>query len=142
LQAFIELNGVAQKALSVKFFTLVFPHIFTIYLIHGFIFWSIGSMLCVFLSTKGVTYSLNIAIVALVCYTTLVLILPILTPVVETLGKNVTGNIWRYASEKPAPRRPTIYPFKKDLLLVRSEEEKENEKERADIEKDGVGSNL
>jgi len=99
-------------------------------------------MLCVFLSTKGVTYSLNIAIVAVVCYSVLVLSLPILTPVVETLGKNVTGNIWRYANEKPAPRRSTLYPFKKDLLLVRSEEEKENEKERADIEKDGVGSNL
>ena len=99
-------------------------------------------MLCVFLSTKGVSYSLNIATVAVVCYSVLVLSLPILTPVVETLGKNVTRNIWQFASEDSAPRRPTLYPFNKDLLLILSEEEKMNEKERVDIERDGVGRNL
>jgi hypothetical protein len=115
-------------------FTFFFAHIFTIYLIHGFVFWSVGSMLCVYLSSKGFNYSLNVALVALVCYSLLALSLPILTPLVETLGKNVTINVWRHASEEPAPRRPTLYPFTKDLLLARSEEARESPNEGVDVE--------
>jgi hypothetical protein len=38
MQALVEINPVMQKTFSVKFLQLIFPHIFTIYLIHGFIF--------------------------------------------------------------------------------------------------------
>ena len=118
-QALVELSPLVQKALSFKFFVYVFPHIFTIYLIHGFIYWSLGAMICVYLSAHGFPYWLNLLIVAICCYSTLVASLPLLTPVVETLGKNVTSNIWLFASQRPAPRRPTLYPFPDDLLSCR-----------------------
>ena len=118
-QAVVELSPIVQKALSVKVLTFVFPHIFTIYLVHGFIFWSLGAMVCVYLSAHGLPYWLNLLIVAIACYSALVVSLPILTPIVETLGKNVTTNIWQYAYEEPAPRRPTLYPYPEDLLFAR-----------------------
>lgn len=118
-QALVELSPLVQKALSFKFFVYVFPHIFTIYLIHGFVYWSLGAMICVYLSAHGFPYWLNLLIVAICCYSTLVASLPLLTPVVETLGKNVTSNIWLFASQRPAPRRPTLFPFPDDLLACR-----------------------
>ena len=118
-QALVELSPLVQKALSFKFFVYVFPHIFTIYLIHGFIYWSLGAMICVYLSAHGFPYWLNLLVVAICCYSTLVACLPLLTPVVETLGKNVTSNIWLFASQRPAPRRPTLFPFPDDLLACR-----------------------
>lgn len=118
-QALVELSPLVQKALSFKFFVYVFPHVFTIYLIHGFIFWSLGAMVCVYLSAHGFPYWLNLLVVAICCYSTLIACLPLLTPVVETLGKNVTLNIWLYANQRPAPRRPTLFPFPDDLLASR-----------------------
>ena len=118
-QALVELSPLVQKALSFKFFVYVFPHIFTIYLIHGFIYWSLGAMICVYLSAHGFPYWLNLLVVAISCYSTLIACLPLLTPVVETLGKNVTLNIWLYANQRPAPRRPTLFPFPDDLLACR-----------------------
>lgn len=87
-----------------------------------------------FLSIQGFSYSVNVTIVAVVCYIFLGLSLPIVTPVVETLGKNVTNTLWRYASEEPAPRRPTLYPFEGDLLEEKSAEG-EKKKEGTDVEK-------
>jgi len=118
-QAVVELSPAVQKLFSFKLLVLVFPHIFTIYLFHGFIFWSLGSWLCVTLAVHGLRYWLNILIVAIVCYTTLALCLPLLTPVVESLGKSITEDILQYAREEPAPRRPTLFPFQKDLFLGR-----------------------
>ncbi|KAM0795198.1 hypothetical protein BDR22DRAFT_813965, partial [Usnea florida] len=119
LQAAIELSPFIQKIFSFKLFLLIFPHIFTIYLLHGFIFWSLGSWICVFLAVRGLSYWSNVLIVALCCYITLGLSVPIVTPVVKSLGKTVTADIWRQARDEPAPRRPTLYPFPKDLFLNR-----------------------
>ena len=121
LQAAIELSPFIQKIFSFKLFLLIFPHIFTIYLLHGFIFWSLGSWICVFLAVRGLSYWSNVLIVALCCYITLGLSVPIITPVVNSLGKTVTADIWRQARDEPAPRRPTLYPFPKDLFLNRYE---------------------
>ena len=121
LQAAIELSPFIQKIFSFKLFLLIFPHIFTIYLLHGFIFWSLGSWICVFLAVRGLSYWSNVLIVALCCYITLGLSVPIITPVVKSLGKTVTADIWRQARDEPAPRRPTLYPFPKDLFLNRYE---------------------
>lgn len=119
IQALIELSPVVQKIFSFKLFIWLFPHIYTIYLIHGFIFWSLGSAICIHLAAKGVSYRANLLIVAVSCYAVLFASLPLLTPVVETLGKKVTHNIWHAASETPAPRRPTLYPFPSNFLFVR-----------------------
>lgn len=58
---------------------------------------------------------------ALVCYTTLALCVPLLTPVVETLAKHLTIDVWVMAREEPPPRRATLYPFRPDLFLGRYE---------------------
>lgn len=119
LQGLVELSPFVQKLCSFKFFLYLFPHIFTIYLIHGFIFWSIGSTVCVFLTTRGFPFWLNILTVAICCYAALFASLPILTPIVDTFGKHITANVWQFAHEKPAPRRSTLFPFPNDFLFVR-----------------------
>lgn len=128
-QVVVELSPVVQKLLSFKLIVLVFPHIFTIYLFHGFIFWSLGSFICVHLSVAGLPYWLNILLVALCCYTALALSLPLLTPVVEGLGKSITGDIWKDAREDPVPRQPTLYPFRRDLFLARYQTPHENSRD-------------
>ena len=121
LQATVDLSPAIQKIFSFKLLMLIFPHILTIYLLHGFIFWTLGSWLCVFLAVRSLTYSLNISIVALCSYTVLALTTPLVTPVLDCLGKTCTTDIWRQAREEPAPRHPTLYPFPKDLFLARNE---------------------
>ena len=118
-QAATEISPLIQKILSVKLLMAIYPHVFTVYLLHGFIFWSLGSWLCVFLAVRGLSFWSNILIVALCCYTTLALSAPVVTPVLDCLGKSITTDIWREATEEPAPRHPTLYPFPKDLLLNR-----------------------
>ena len=121
LQAAVELSPAIQKMLSFKLLMLIFPHILTIYLLHGFIFWTFGSWLCVFLAARGLSYWSNISIVALCSYITLALTTPLVTPVLDCLGKTSTMDIWRQAREEPPPRHPTLYPFPKDLFLSRNE---------------------
>lgn len=116
LQVFVNVSPRFQKIFSFRVLTYLFRHTFTIYLIHGFVFWSMGSLLCVYLASHGFAYWLNISIVGVTCYVTLGLSLVLLTPVVGTLGKDVTANIWQYAWEQPAPRRPTTYPFEGNIL--------------------------
>ncbi|KAL1876166.1 hypothetical protein Plec18167_005430 [Paecilomyces lecythidis] len=120
-QVLVELSPLVQKMLSFKLFVLLFPHIFTIYLIHGFVYWSLGATICVQLSAMGLPYWANMLIVAVCCYAVIFLSLPLLTPVVETLGKNMTADIWRFAHEKPPIRKPTLYPFDKNLILNRED---------------------
>jgi hypothetical protein len=115
-QAVVELSPWVQKVFSFQMLVYVFPHIFTIYLIHGFVFWSLGSMICVFLARRGLPYWANISVVAVCSYAAIVMMLPFLTPVVETLGKNLTKGVWEDASEEPAHRKPTMYPFGRELL--------------------------
>ena len=121
LQAAVELSPVIQKVLSVKILMLIFPHILTIYLLHGFIFWTFGSWLCVCLAVRDLSYSSNIFLVAICSYAVLALTTPLVTPVLDSLGKTSTMDISRQAREEPAPRHPTLYPFPKDLFLNRYE---------------------
>jgi hypothetical protein len=120
-QVLTELSPVVQKILSFRLFVLVFPHIFTIYLIHGFVYWSLGATLCVQLAALGLPYWANLLIVGVCCYSVIFLSLPFLTPVVETLGKNITADIWKFAHEKPPTRKPTLYPYDQDLILNRED---------------------
>ncbi|RDW62355.1 hypothetical protein BP6252_11788 [Coleophoma cylindrospora] len=119
MQLVVEICPTLQKVLSIKLFQWIFPHIFTIYLIHGFIFWSVGSWAMVSFSTYGLPYWLSVLLTAIACYGTLFASLPILTPPIELLGKNMTLSIWEHASQEPVPRQPTTFPFGKELLLAR-----------------------
>lgn len=131
MQAIVELSTVVQKILSFPVLVWVFPHIFTIYLIHGFIFWSWGAWLCVFLAGKGFVYWLNILLVGVTSYAVIILSLPIVTPAIEILGRDITINIWDFANEKPPPKHDTLYPFNKNELGMQGEK---SEEQRVDEE--------
>ncbi|KAI9874318.1 MAG: hypothetical protein M1823_007714, partial [Watsoniomyces obsoletus] len=119
LQTIVELSPVVQWFFSLKIFTFIFRHIFTIYLIHGFVFWSLGSTIFIYLSKNEVTYWKIVLIVAVSCYSAMFLGVPILTPLVSALGKSVPRTIWTYANEATSPRKPTLYPFPNNFLFVR-----------------------
>ncbi|KAI9679946.1 MAG: hypothetical protein M1817_004961 [Caeruleum heppii] len=106
----VELSPLVQKFFSLKFFTMIHRHVFTIYLIHGLIFWSLGSWLCIVMATRGLPYWANILLVAIACYSLLFVAVVCLTPLVEILGRRMVRNIWQSAYEQPAPRRPTLFP--------------------------------
>lgn len=130
MQAIVELSTCIQWLLSTKPLLVLFPHIFTIYLLHGLVFWSWGSWLMVFLAERGFTYGINVAIVGVTSYAVLFLALPIVTPIIEALGKDVTALVWMTAQEKSPPRRRTLFPFPEDLFQGRDV----NDDAKADVE--------
>lgn len=119
MQATVELSTCVQWLLSTRPLLVLFPHIFTIYLLHGLVFWSWGSWLMVFLAKRGFTYGINVAIVGVTSYAVLFLSLPIVTPVIEALGKDITALVWMTAQEKSPPRRRTLFPFPDNLFQGR-----------------------
>ena len=119
MQTIVELSTCVQWLLSTPPLLILFPHIFTIYLLHGLIFWSWGSWLLVFLADRGFTYGINIAIIGVTSYAVLFLSLPIVTPVIEALGKDITALVWMTAQEKSPPRRRTLFPFPDGLFQNR-----------------------
>lgn len=116
MQAVVELSTCVQWLLSTPPLLVLFPHIFTIYLLHGLVFWSWGSWLMVFLAERGFAYGVNVAIVGVTSYAVLFCSLPIVTPVIEALGKDITALVWMTAREKSPPRRRTLFPFPEDLF--------------------------
>ncbi len=58
-----------------------------------------------------------ILVTGVASYGTLFAGLPLLTPIVETLGKDVTANIWAWAHIEPAPKKRSLYPFREDLFF-------------------------
>ncbi|TVY75918.1 hypothetical protein LSUE1_G005121 [Lachnellula suecica] len=116
----VEISPSVQKILSSPIFMWIFPHIFTIYLFHGLIFWTLGSVICVHLSVAGIPYWANMLVTAVVCYGVLFAALEVVTPCLEMLGKHVTAMIWRQAYETPAEKKPTLFPFEKQMLLGRA----------------------
>ncbi|KAF1836633.1 hypothetical protein BDW02DRAFT_520792 [Decorospora gaudefroyi] len=119
MQAVVELSAAVQWFLSTRPFLILFPHVFTIYLLHGLVFWTYGSWLLVFLADRGFTYGVNVAIVGVTSYALLFCSLPIVTPVIEALGKDVTALVWMTAQQKSPPRRRTLFPFPEDLFTGR-----------------------
>jgi hypothetical protein len=116
MQTVVEICPSLQKVLSIKPLQWLFPHVFTIYLIHGFIFWSIGSWAAVSIFSYGCPYWLTILLTAIICYFVLFACLPLLTPPIEAVGKNFTLSLWEHASSEPVSRKPTSYPFGRELL--------------------------
>ena len=53
VQLGVEISPTTQKLFSSKILMWIFPHIFTIYLFHGLIFWTLGSLIVVQLSAAG-----------------------------------------------------------------------------------------
>lgn len=120
MQAIVELSSFIQWLLSTPPFLLLFPHIFTIYLLHGLVFWTWGSWLLVFLADRDFGYGISVAVVGVTSYAVLFLSLPVVTPVLEALGKDFTALVWMTAQEESPPRRGTLFPFPKDLFRGRA----------------------
>lgn len=116
MQMIVEICPTVQWFLSIKPLQWLFPHVFTIYLIHGFIFWSIGSWAMISIFSYGAPYWLCELLVAIICYFTLFACLPFLTPPIEAVGKKFTLSLWDGASQEPIKRKPTTYPFGVELL--------------------------
>ncbi|KAJ4360222.1 uncharacterized protein N0V89_000782 [Didymosphaeria variabile] len=112
----VELSTVVQKFFSNRLLMWLFPHILTLYLIHGLVFWSLGAAICVHLAAHNVPYWANMLVVAICTYSVIFGCLPLLTPILEGLGKSITQKIWQDASSKPPPRRKTLYPFSPEMF--------------------------
>ena len=120
LQVLVELSVWVQRFLALKPWQWVFPHIMTIYLIHGLIFWTFGAWLCITLSEAGLPYWANMLVTVVLCYTLLAIVVKIVTPLTDKTAKNACKNLWRWAQEEPVPKRPTLGSYGKDLILNRA----------------------
>ncbi|KAF2757839.1 hypothetical protein EJ05DRAFT_420984, partial [Pseudovirgaria hyperparasitica] len=119
LQTIIEISPFMQMILSNRVLQTIFPHIFTIYLIHGVIFWSWGSWLLVFLTDHNFSYDVSVTLVGVTSYAILGLVVPILTPMTDVLGMDLARHWWAFASQIQPPKRSTMFPFPDNLLRNR-----------------------
>ncbi|KAM3078191.1 hypothetical protein ACMFMG_002513 [Clarireedia jacksonii] len=105
-----------QRFLSLPHLLALFPHVFSLYLFHGMVFWSLGSYVCFMLNEISLPYWANVVITAVVCYVVLFLCLPVLSLVAGLVGKDLAGEIKRDSVEDPVGRWGTLEPFGKDWL--------------------------
>lgn len=119
-QMIVEFSTWVQWFFSRRFFVILHPHIMTIYLSHGFVFWSLGSWLAVTLATMNCPYWAVLLVVAVVCYTVIFLFAMVATPMIEFATQATMRNIWRWATEDTVPPRQTTAPFSKALILDRA----------------------
>jgi len=73
----------------------------------------------------------NILLVALISFSTLFAILPVITPVIDMLGKELTRNIWLSASEEPVKWKPTVWPLGREEVERRLEREQQGSQGRS-----------
>jgi hypothetical protein len=78
------------------------------------VWWSVGSLACVYFASIGLEYWVNILLVALISFSTLFAVLPVITPVIDMLGKELTRNVWLSASEEPVGWKPTVWPLERE----------------------------
>lgn len=131
LQMLVEFSTWVQWFFSLKFFTILHPHIMTIYLSHGFVFWSLGAWLATTLATTNTPYWAILLAVGLVCYTVIFCFALVVTPMIEFVTQATMRNVWRWATEEPVPARQTTAPFAKALILDRGSLKDETKPEEA-----------
>ncbi|KAM0151008.1 hypothetical protein ACHAPG_008517 [Botrytis cinerea] len=115
IQCLASISPLVQSFLSAKHLMLLFPHVFSMYLFHGMIFWSLGSWVCLTLNNI-LPYWAVLIVTAVVCYTVLFLSLPMLSLISGLFGKGLAGDIKRHSREEPLKGRPTLTPFGRDWL--------------------------
>ncbi|EMR84104.1 putative glycoside hydrolase family 16 protein [Botrytis cinerea BcDW1] len=115
IQCLASISPLVQSFLSAKHLMLLFPHVFSMYLFHGMIFWSLGSWVCLTLNNI-LPYWAVLIVTAVVCYTVLFLSLPMLSLIAGLFGKGLAGDIKRDSREEPLKGRPTLTPFGRDWL--------------------------
>ncbi|GAB7365589.1 hypothetical protein MBLNU230_g6660t1 [Neophaeotheca triangularis] len=129
LQMLVELTSSLQWFLSLKPILWLHPHIMTIYLTHGFVMWSWGAWVCVQLAETGnVPYWANLIITLVTTYAWIFILARVLTPLMEFPTQAFMRNLDRWTRDEPLPKRMTIAPFGKELVVKRMggpEDEKE-----------------
>ncbi|TGO25658.1 hypothetical protein BPAE_0075g00130 [Botrytis paeoniae] len=115
IQCLASVSPSVQSFLSAKHLMLIFPHVFSMYLFHGMIFWSLGAWVCLTLNNI-LPYWAVLIVTAVVCYTVLCLSLPMLSLIAGLFGKGLAGDIKRDSREEPLKGRPTLTPFGRDWL--------------------------
>ncbi|KAF7939073.1 uncharacterized protein EAE98_001409 [Botrytis deweyae] len=115
IQCLASISPLVQSFLSAKHLMLLFPHVFSMYLFHGMIFWSLGAWVCLTLNNI-LPYWAVLIVTAVVCYTVLFLSLPMLSLIAGLFGKGLAGDIKRDSREEPLKGRPTLTPFGRDWL--------------------------
>ncbi|ESZ96989.1 hypothetical protein SBOR_2621 [Sclerotinia borealis F-4128] len=115
IHSLVSISPFVQSFLSAKHLMILFPHVFSMYLFHGIIFWSLGAWVCITVNNL-LPYWAVLIVTAVVCYTVLFLSLPLLSLIVWLCGKGVAGDVTRDSTEEPLRGRPTLVPFGRDWL--------------------------
>lgn len=131
IQILVETSTLFQAFLSMRVWRPIFPHAYTIYLTHGFVWWTLGSYTCVKLGELGIPYWANMLVTAIVSYTCLTFLVLAVSPLTEMTTSAACRNLERWAVQPPVPMKPTLSPFPKDLFLSRTGESDENADEEA-----------
>lgn len=137
IQFLLETSTWFQAFFSLRFWQPIFPHAYTIYLTHGFIWWTLGSFIVVKLGSMALPYWSVLLINAVCCYSCLALVVYALSPLTEMANAAACRNIQRWATVAPVPTRATLSPFPHDLFLGRNPggEDKADDDEEAAIPK-------
>lgn len=119
LQILVELSSWVQAFLSFKLILWLHPHIMTVYLFHGFIFWSFGSAVCVGLWKIGLPYWACLLLTLVLSYAVLFLVASVLTPLMAVPTDASMRFLDRWIKQAPVPKVSTIMPYHKKLILDR-----------------------
>jgi hypothetical protein len=120
MQFLVETSTWVQAFLSMRIWQPIFPHAFTIYLVHGFIWWTLGSYMVVMIGSTGAPYWGVLLATAVVCYFVLFLTVLCVSFLTETITAACCRNIARWAMEPKVPKQPTLEPFPRGLFLDRN----------------------
>lgn len=119
LQILVELSTWVQAFLSIKPILWLHPHIMTVYLFHGFIFWAFGSAVCVGLWQAGLPYWTCLLLTLVLSYAVLFLVASVLSPLIAVPTDASMRFLDRWIKEDPVPNIATITPYQKSLVLDR-----------------------
>lgn len=82
---------------------------------------------------------MNILLVALISFSTLFAVLPVITPVIDMLGKELTRNVWLSASEEPVGWKSTAWPLGREEVEAHLERSGHGEGEQSSRGGAGMG---
>lgn len=92
-----DLSSLFQTVFSWRPLRALGYYSYSMYLLHGVVFWTWGSWLAVTLSVKGVVYWLNISIVFFTSYFLLFVAVYFWTPFADVFAQYLSTAVWRYA---------------------------------------------
>lgn len=92
-----DFSSSLQAIFNLRFLRLLGYYSYSIYLLHGVVFWSWGSWLTIAMATKGVPYWANMIVVFTSCYLLLALAIYVWTPFADVFSGYAGNALWRRA---------------------------------------------